>query len=425
MTSITLSLWIVSCILLQLVIYLSIVYWRHWKNYQALPSDGDTLNPNIAEDKFNSLEKGNLTDRLDFQSFKVDRKVVENTSGSICSFYLKPGHGKPLPSFLPGQFLTFRLDIPIVPGSIQRVIRCYSLSDAPCADYYRITIKREPTAPSRNTRLGLASQYFHDDVNVGSILQVRAPCGHFHSDNSENPIVLIGGGIGITPLLSMLNQCSQQQPSREIWLFYGLRDGRETVMKSHLEGLASSNPNFHLHICMSHPLPEDELDRDYQHPGRVDIELLRTQLPDKPYHFYICGPTSMLESLVPALEDWGFDETQIHFEAFGPASIKRRHANTAVTEAQDDPAINACMVVNFAQSGQQFQWQPFTSNLLAFAEAKGVSVNAGCRAGSCGSCQTKLISGEVDYHQPPDYDPDPDACLLCVCIPKTSITLQA
>lgn len=111
MTSITLLLWIVFGILLQLVIYLSIVYWRHWKNYQALPTHGDDPNPKIAEDKFNSIEKGNLTERLAFQSFKVDRKVFENTSGSICSFYLKPEHGNPLPTFLPGQFLTFRLNI--------------------------------------------------------------------------------------------------------------------------------------------------------------------------------------------------------------------------------------------------------------------------------------------------------------------------
>jgi len=423
MTSLTLLLWIASGILLQLTIYLSIVYWRHWNNYQALPTHGDAVNPNIAEDKFKDFEKGTLTDRLDFQSFKVDRKVVENTSGSICSFYLKPENGKPLPTFLPGQFLTFRLDIPTAPGSIQQVIRCYSLSDAPRADYYRISIKRAP-APSHDVRQGLSSQYFHDHVNVGSILQVRAPCGHFHSDNSENPIVLIGGGIGITPLLSMLNQCSQQQPSREIWLFYGLRDGREMVMKSHLDGLTASNPNFHLLICMSNPLPENEDSRDYQHLGRVDIELLRAQLSDKPYHFYICGPTSMLESLVPALEDWGIDDTHIHFEAFGPASIKRRHTKTTVNEAQD-PATNASIVVNFAQSGQQFQWQPSTCNLLEFAEANGVSVNASCRAGSCGSCQTKLITGEVEYPQPPDYDPEPGSCLLCVSRPKTSITLQA
>lgn len=423
MTSLTLLLWIASGILLQLAIYLSIVYWRHWKNYQAMPTHGEALNPNIAEYIVNSIEKANLSDRLEFQSFRVDRKVVENTGGSICSFYLKPENGKPLPTFLPGQFLTFRLDIPTEPGSIQQVIRCYSLSDAPRADYYRISIKRAP-APSHDVRQGLSSQYFHDHVTVGSILHVRAPCGHFHSDNSENPIVLIGGGIGITPLLSMLNQCSQQQPSREIWLFYGLRDGREMVMKSHLDGLTASNPNFHLLICMSNPLPENEDSRDYQHLGRVDIELLRAQLSDKPYHFYICGPTSMLESLVPALEDWGVDETHIHFEAFGPASIKRCNAKSIVNEAQD-PAANVSMVVNFAQSGQQFQWQPFASNLLEFAEAKGVSINAGCRAGSCGSCQTPLLSGEVDYRQPPDYDPEPGTCLLCVCIPKTSITLQA
>jgi ferredoxin len=161
---------------------------------------------------------------------------------------------------------------------------------------------------------------------------------------------------------------------------------------------------------------------DYHHQGRIDINLLRTQLPNKPYHFYICGPTSMLESLVPALEAWGILDTHIHFEAFGPASIKHRNTMTSVAE---DQATNASIVVNFAQSGQQFQWQPFASNLLEFAEAKGVSINAGCRAGSCGSCQTKLVTGEVKYHQLPDFDPDPGSCLLCVCIPKTNITLQA
>jgi ferredoxin-NADP reductase len=225
-------------------------------------------------------------------------------------------------------------------------------------------------------------------------------------------------------MLSMLNWCLANQPGREVWLFYGVRNSGEAVMKSHLEGLALSHTNFHLRMCFSAPQPEDEAGRDYQHQGRIDINLFRTQLPNKPYHFYICGPTSMLESLVPALDDWGIPDTHIHFEAFGPASIQRRHAKPTVTEAQGR-AANASMVVNFAQSGQQFQWQPFASNLLAFAEAKGVSINAGCRAGSCGSCQTKLITGEVEYHQPPDYDPDPGTCLLCACIPKTTITLQA
>ncbi len=419
MTSVSLLFWIVSGILLQLAIYLGIVYWCYWKTYYAPLNYGEDLNAIAGWDKSQDAEEITAPAQLKFQKFRVDRKVMEDASSSICSFFLVPEDGKPLPPFLPGQFLTFRLDLPAATGGTEQAIRCYSLSEAPCPDYYRVSIKRVLVPLGLDVPPGRSSQYFHDHVTVGSILQVRAPSGYFHIDRSDEPLVLIGGGIGITPMLSMLNWCLANQPGREVWLFYGVRNSGEAVMKSHLEGLALSNTNFHLRMCLSAPQPGDEAGRDYQHQGRIDINLLRTQLPNKPYHFYICAPTSMLESLVLALEDWGIPDTHIHFEAFGPASIQRR-----VTEAQGQ-AANASMFVNFALSGQQFQWQPFASNLLAFAEAKGVSINAGCRAGSCGSCQTKLITGEVEYHQPPDYDPEPGSCLLCVCIPKTSITLQA
>ena len=196
------------------------------------------------------------------------------------------------------------------------------------------------------------------------------------------------------------------------------------MMKSHLEALALSHTNFHLRVCFSAPQPDDVAGHDYHHQGRIDINLLRTQLPAKPYHFYICGPTPMLESLVPALEDWEVPDTHIHFEAFGPASIKRRSAKDAVTGAQNEAVAND-IFVNFAQSGKQLQWPPFAGSLLELAESQGISVNSGCRAGGCGSCQTKILSGEVAYHQPPDYDPEPGTCLLCVCSPKTSVTLEA
>ena len=349
---------------------------------------------------------------------------MEDACSSICSFFLVPEDGKPLPPFLPGQFLTFRLDLPAATGGTEQVIRCYSLSDAPRPDCYRVSIKRVSAPAGSDFPPGRSSHYFHDHVSVGSILQVRAPSGHFHIDRSDDPLVLIGGGIGITPMLSMLNWCLANQPGREVWLFYGVRNGREGMMKSHLEALALAHTNFHLRVCFSAPQPDDVAGHDYHHQGRIDINLLRTQLPDKPYHFYICGPTPMLESLVPALEDWEVPDTHIHFEAFGPASIKRRSAKDSVTDAQNEAVANA-IFVNFAQSGKQLQWPPFAGSLLELAESQGISVNSGCRAGGCGSCQTKILSGEVAYRQPPDYDPEPGTCLLCVCSPKTSVTLEA
>lgn len=416
MTSLVLLLWIVLGIVLQLAIYLGIGFWRHWRDYQALRIRAADLP--VIRDAPPAEET--TTTWPGFRTFRVQRKVIEDAAQSVCSFYLVPEDGQPLPPFLPGQFLTFRLDVPTLEAS-EPIIRCYSLSDAPQPDAYRVSIKRVPAPSGSDLPPGRSSSFFHDHVAVGSQLQVRSPAGHFHIDRGDAPVVLIAGGIGITPMLSMLNWCLAEQPGREIWLFFGVRHGREMVMKSHLEALDIAHPNFHLRLCFSDPQPEDEAGRDYHHRGRVDVSLLRTQLPLKPYHFYICGPTPMMASLVSALEDWGVPDARIHFEAFGPASIKRKNAiTTDQTQATDSD-----IVVTFTQSGKQLPWQPGAGNLLEFAEANGISVNFGCRAGGCGTCQTTIRSGEVAYRQSPDYDPEPGTCLLCVCSPKTSVTLEA
>jgi len=422
MTSLSLLLLIAAGILLQLAVYLGIGFWRHWQDYRSLRSRADELNQPAKQDVPEAAEAAALAAWSGFRTFRVERKIFEDSLQSICSFYLYPEDGQALPSFLPGQFLTFRLDVTTATEGTEQIIRCYSLSDAPRPDYYRISIKRVPPPPTGNRPPGRSSSHFHDHVEVGSLLQVRAPAGHFHIDRSAAPVVLIAGGIGITPLLSMLNWCLAEQPGREIWLFYGVRNSREMVMKSYLESLEAAHPNFRLRVCFSDPLPDDVAVRDYQHRARVDVNVLKMQLPLRPYHFYLCGPTPMMESLVPALEDWGVPETRIHFEAFGPASIKRRAAdNSSVPVAAPDTGI----IVTFAQSGRQLPWQATAGSLLEFAEADGISVNSGCRAGGCGSCQTIIQSGKVAYRQPPDFDPEPGTCLLCVCTPKTSVTLEA
>lgn len=425
MTSVFLLLWIVLGISLQLALWLGVSFWRHWSEYQALrtglqasdeaAASHDSRSPSLAE-------PASVASWAGFRSFRVDRKEVEDGAQSICSFYLIPEDGSPLPAFLPGQFLTFRLDVPTADGKTVQITRCYSISDAPHSNSYRVSIKRIPAPAGRSFPPGRSSNYFHDHVKVGDRLQVRAPGGHFHIDRSDAPVVLIGGGIGITPVLSMLNWCVQEQPGREVWLYYGVRNGSELIQYSHLEALATTHPNFHLRLCFSNPLPEDQFSRDYQHRGRVDVSLLRSELTLKPYHFYICGPTAMMEGLVTALQEWGVPEARIHYEAFGPSSFKHSSiakAGTTATTPQGD------IQVTFRKSGKQLPWQPGLGNLLEFAEASGIKVASGCRAGSCGTCQTTINAGEVTYGQVPDFDPEPGSCLLCSCTPKTSVTLEA
>lgn len=402
MTAQGLLLLILLGILIQLLIYAGIVLFRYWLSYQDLASQAQPAGP------MENLEP--RPEPLDAEpawsgtrEFRVTHRKFEDAAHSVCSFHLQPADGRPLPAFLPGQFLTFELDT----GEAGKpLIRCYSLSDRPQPDHYRVSIKRVPA--------GRSSNHFHDHVQVGDLLRVKAPSGHFYLDpHTSHPVVLVAGGIGITPVFSMLAACLAVRPEREVWLFYGVHDGSEMVLRQELEMLASRHPNFHLQRCFSRPGADDQQGRDYQHAGRVDLARLRMELKHQPYHFYLCGPATMMESLVPDLEDWGIPPSHIHYEAFGPASISRR---TPVAMAT---ALN----VDFARSGQCLTWTGGT--LLELAEAHGVRVDSGCRAGGCGACQTVIEAGEVVYAQTPEFDIEPGSCLLCLAQPKTHLVLAA
>lgn len=424
MNSTRLLIWIVGAILLQLAIYLAISFWRRWNEYQNLSAKVE-IQAEIPVQESQGDEHGSRSKGWSgYRGFRVERKEIEDTDNSICSFYLKPVDGQILPTFLPGQFLTFGLQLPNANGQVDEVVRCYSLSDAPNKEYYRVSIKRVPAPKDSQLPPGRSSYYFHDQVKVGDTMNVRAPSGHFHLDRSNDPVVLIGGGIGITPMLSMLNWLLSHQPEREVWLFYGVRNRHEMMMRPHLQALSAKHPNFHLHLCFSDPSPADIIGQDFHHSGRINVNLMRMHLPLKPYHFYICGPASMMESMVHGLEGWGVPETHIHYEAFGPASIKRRSAKPS-TPTHTADSVDSGITVKFSLSGKQLRWQPSDGTLLEFAEANEVSVNSGCRAGGCGTCQTNLLDGEVVYNHSPDFDVAPGTCLLCLCAPKTSVTLEA
>jgi ferredoxin-NADP reductase len=291
------------------------------------------------------------------------------------------------------------------------------------ANHYRITIKRV-TAPVDPAGLpaGAVSNYFHDHVHVGDTLHLHAPAGHFYLDaQAHAPVVLIAGGIGITPLMSMLRWCAEHQPQRPIKLYYGVRNSAEHAYKAALEDMARQQPQFQLQVVYSRPLPEDRAALDYQHRGHVDLALLKKTLPHGAHQFYLCGPAAMLESLVPALVQWGVAPTDVHFEAFGPSNVR-------LPGAPADQVANpssSTLDVHFMRSGRTLQWTGQHANLMDFAEAHGIAVESGCRSGSCGSCLTRLTSGTVAYDHVPDFDLSPGQCLLCVGKPRSPLVIEA
>lgn len=412
---------IFSAIIGQMAVIMLISLYRRHRQFQTRESASPATQPIAATDAPTTAETNSWQG---FREFVVQRRAREDTQGDICSFYLAPLDGKPLPPFKPGQFLTFKLDIAApAPHADKSVIRCYSLSDRPDPNHYRVSIKRVP-APADRTDLpaGVSSNHFHDRVMAGTRLQVRAPSGHFHLiQESSLPVVLIGGGIGITPMLSILNTLLQTGSPRAIWLFYGIRNGSEQIMREHLLSLAERHPHFHLYCCFSNPTDNEVEGIDYQHRGRVDIPLLRATLPLARHQFYICGPKPMMESLVPGLEAWGVQRGDIYYESFGPATLIRHDQ----PETDSSEVAGSNFTITFSKSGKQIPWDGNSGSLLEFAETQGIDVDSGCRAGSCGGCQTAIESGEVEYNQQADADVQPGHCLLCITRPKNNLTLAA
>ena len=353
--------------------------------------------------------------------FIVDRKVPE--AEAITSFYLVPEDGNPLEPFLPGQFLPLKLDIP---GQYKPIVRTYSLSESPNEDYYRLTIKREPAPPNRpDAYPGVSSNHFHDEIDVGSRVMAKPPRGKFFLDPSgERPIVLLSGGIGLTPLISMLNSVVSAGSDRETWFIHGTRNGRVHAFRDHVRRLAEEHRNIRTHVRYSQPSADDAQGRDYDDQGHVDLELLKDLLPHNDADFYLCGPTPFMRSLFDGLLSWAVPEPRIHYEFFGPASLLGDRAKVA-TPTQVAVASQCCeeLEVAFSQSGVRANWNPSYESILDLAEAHGLSPDYSCRSGICHTCMCRLEQGEVEYMLEPLEPPDEGSVLICCSKPKTNVVV--
>ena len=398
--------------------------WQRLRQQQ----EQDRLSADLLRQQIDTAKRDRQTSALawnGYRKFVVDRKVEE--AAGVCSFYLVPHDHKPLPPYRPGRYLTFRLNIP---GREKPVIRCYSLSDHPRPECYRITIKRVASPPKAPTAPpGLVSNYFHEQIGEDDILDAQAPRGHFVLDpDKERPAVLIAGGVGVTPLLSMVNSVVEAQSGREILFFYGVRNRAEHAFKEHLEDLTQQHANVRLVVCYSQPTEQDEEGegRDYDHHGWVNVELIRSYLQTTNYEFFICGPPPMMETLTHQLTQWGVAKRDIFTEAFGPATVSKAfgHSHAAAPAAAGEPQ-EAVDQVTFAKTGKTCRWKSEAENLLDFATANGVEIESGCRAGNCGTCVVAVKQGSVTYLTEHGAEIAEGTCLTCIAAPNGDVVLDA
>lgn len=355
-----------------------------------------------------------------YRKFRVVRRQ-EEAAGTL-SLYLAPHDEKPLPIYQPGQYLTFRFQLPGGKASeVVPVVRCYSLSDAPHADHFRITVKRV-LPPNSEDPPGRVSNHIHDHVSVGDILDVQAPRGEFYLDpNGTTPVVLVGGGVGVTPVLSMLNTVVLAESSRPVWFFYAVRNSADHMMKGHLQDLASAHSNINLFVCYSSPVESDVCGDGFDKVGYLDVDMLKDVLGVPNFDFYICGPPPMMSSLVPALQAWGVPKDRIHTEAFGPAAQKSAAPNTSAVSQK--MAVKA--TVKFTRTGKEVAWDTSMGSLLDLALENGVVIDSGCRAGSCGTCLVAVGKGETALLGDADAECAAGSCLTCVSIPAGDVELDA
>ncbi|MCY9764257.1 NO-inducible flavohemoprotein [Paenibacillus alvei] len=250
----------------------------------------------------------------DVRRFIIARKVKE--SDVITSFYLKPENDQPIASFLPGQYITIRVQ---PEGQVNTHYRHYSLSQAPHPDVYRISVKRE--GGDANSPAGVVSCYMHDMVQEGDVIEATAPAGDFTLKPSAAPVVLIGGGVGQTPLLSMLHSLADEDSKRDVYYIHASRNHAAHAFSQEVNELAAQHSHLHTFLCYEKSSGTESTE-SCDHIGFVDAQWLSSIIPSsvwKKADVYFCGPEPFMKAVYRAIKQLGASPDHIHYEYFGPA----------------------------------------------------------------------------------------------------------
>ena len=392
--------------------------WRFILDHGIWLKDALPFRSHLGEMSPNSLLTDSWTEadarkaveakRQAWREFRLAR--IEDESSIIRSFYLQPVDGDVLLPFEAGQFLTIRVT---PPGAGKPAIRTYTVSSAPADPHYRISVKREEE--------GLVSRHLHDRLEVGDIIEAKAPAGDFFIDADEKrPAVLLAGGVGVTPMISMARHIVVEglrtRHLRPLTIFHAAQTTEQRAFYQAFRELEQgTNGAIRYYSMIDQPATNEKPGVDFNGSGYITADVLKQTLPLDDYDFFLCGPPPFMQALYDTLRSLGVRDVRILAEAFGPASLMRRPDESALPQGIEDEADEA--MVHFAQSGVEQAWKKGDATLLELAEDQGLNPEFGCRKGSCGTCVTKLKSGAVAYRTKPSADHAPDEVLICCAVP--------
>ncbi|ART81916.1 nitric oxide dioxygenase [Oceanisphaera profunda] len=241
-----------------------------------------------------------------YRDFVVAEKQAESTL--ITSFLLVPTDGGEVLDFLPGQYLNLHL---VSPKLAHNEYRQYSLCQAPNGQNYRIAVKREPN--------GVASNFMHDEVQVGDTLQVLPPSGDFFMEvSTDTPVVLISGGVGQTPMRAMLDQLIKHKHTADIHWLHACEDGTQHAFQADIQALRQANSNLTTHVWYRTPGEHDQPAEHYHTQGFMDLNQLKDGISNANTHYYFCGPLPFMAMVKETLSGWGIADDRLHYEVFGP-----------------------------------------------------------------------------------------------------------
>jgi ferredoxin-NADP reductase len=341
---------------------------------------------------------------------------------SVQTFRLSAAGGGPLPfTFMPGQFLNVAFGI----GGA-RMNRSYSISSSPNErDHVDLTVKREER--------GAVSRHMNDLLKVGDEIEAGGPVGKFTFSGTEaESVVLVGAGVGITPMMSVARYLTEKSWPGDIFFVYGCRAPADLIFGDAIGALARRNPKLHVAITMSKPTPEWKGAR-----GRITREFLTQAIPNlASRRVQLCGPPAMMDSIKVLLTEIGVTVENLKTEAFGAVKPAPAAPGTSATPspAATGPLVtfsksNKAAKIGADRSGEQAALATGPGQtILELSEELGIGIEFSCRIGTCGVCKVKMTAGEVDMAIDDALDDDDKkngVILACQAKPKSEVTVAA